>query len=126
MAFLVRIYRIVPLIAVLLILALVVYFVARFKFPSPRAKQIVINLFVVLTTLLNVFFLLATLYAFFDNNLFGVELFVSFLVVTIIGQIITMVCNHRFLQHYPQYKDKAVPAHIRTWFHEKFHHDDFV
>ena len=103
MAFLVRIYRIVPLIAVLLILALVVYFVARFKFPSPRAKQIVINLFVVLTTLLNVFFLLATLYAFFDNNLFGVELFASFLVVTIVGQIITMVCNHRFLQHYPQY-----------------------
>ena len=124
MAFFVRIYRIVPLVAVLIILAVVVYLVASFKFPSPKAKKIVIDMFYVITAVLCVFFILATLYAVLDSNMFGVELFASFFAVALIGLIIVAVCNHKFLKHYPQYKDKAVPARVHTWFEKFKHHDD--
>ena len=115
MTFFVRLYRVAPLLAVLFLVGAIVYFVARFRFPTPRAKQITINFFSIVFGVLSVVFVLLALYGLFDGNEFAAELFASFLVVTLLGLIIARICNWRFLKKWPQYKYKAQDATTLTW-----------
>ena len=118
--FLIRLTRIVPFVGILIVLALVIYFVALFRFPNAKAKHIVIQFFTWVCSILSVVFLAITLYGCMDGNLFAIELFGSFLAVVLIGLIITLLVKWRFLKKFPQYKYKAQDAKVQTWWRKLF------
>lgn len=108
MAVVVRLMQSLPLIIALVVLALVVYFVVSWLRSPTRAKEILIQFFTVLTIVLSVFFALASIYAWFENNEPVLELTVSFLVVSLLALGITRICRRVFLKHHPHYVDKGI------------------
>ena len=94
-----RLYRIIPLIVLLALVALVVYFVA---------KEVLIKSFTWLTGILSGFFAIASLYALLERNYFALDIAASFLVVTLIALGIVLVCKAVFLKHHPQYRKKPM------------------
>ncbi len=114
--FLIRLTRIVPFVIFLAVLALVIYFIARFRFPSARAKQIVIEFFTAICVILCVALGVITLLTVLDNNVFAVEIFGSFLAAAVLGLVVVRICNWRFLKKYPQYKHRPNDAFVySTW-----------
>lgn len=103
---LVRIYRMIPLLVVLAIVTGIVYGVAYLKYTPPRAKEIVLKFLTWVNLILTVIFGLAALYAVFEKNTMVMELFACFAVVTILGLIITRICNAVFLKHNPAYRHR--------------------
>ncbi len=99
--------RSVPLVIALVLLAIVAYFVLQFKYSPPRAKSILIKMFIVITGALSAFFALACLYALLEGNMAVLELFAAFLAVTAVGLVIVLVCRYRFLKHNPEYRKRA-------------------
>lgn len=106
----VRLYRIIPLLLVLAVIAGVVYVVVSFKRSPSRAKEVLIGVFTWLTIILSAFFLLVTLYALFEGNDAVFDLAASFLATTLIGLAITRICNAVFLKHHPDYRHKPMKA----------------
>lgn len=92
----------------------VIYIIARFRFPSARAKQIVIDVFTVISVVLCVALAFITLMTVLDSNMFAVELFGSFLVAALLGLLIVRLCNRSFLKKYPQYKHRPEDAFVYT------------
>lgn len=110
MAILARIFQSVPLMIALIVLAIVVYlFVAWLRSPL-RAKEILIKMFTVITIVLSVAFILASLYAFMESNIKVLEVTGSFLIVSLLALGITRFCRWRFVRNHPQYKNKALPT----------------
>lgn len=103
---LVRIYRMIPLLIVLAVVTGIVYAVASLKYTPPRAKEIVIRFLTWVNIILTAFFGLAALYALFEKNDMVMELFACFAVVTVLGLIITRICNAVFLKHNPAYRHR--------------------
>lgn len=99
--------RSIPLVIALVILAIVAYFILQFKYSPPRAKSILIKMFLVITAGLSAIFALACLYALLEDNVAVLELFAAFLAVTVIGLVIVLVCRYRFLKHHPEYRKRA-------------------
>lgn len=114
-----RLSRIIPLLAVLAVVAGVVYVVAMFLYSPTRAKEILIKLFTFLMSVLSAFFALASLYALFEGNVGVLDLTASFLVTTLIGLGITLLCRHVFLKHNPNYRKKPEKASGFKWFRFK-------
>lgn len=112
--FLIRLTRIVPFVIFLAVLAVVIYLVARFRFPSARAKQIVIDFFTVICVALCIVLGVITLLTVLDGNTFAVEIFGSFLAAAVLGLVIVRICNWRFLKSYPQYKHRPEDAFVYT------------
>ena len=112
--FFIRLTRVAPFLAVLAVLAVVIYIIARFRFPSARAKQIVIDVFTVISVVLCVGLAFITLMTVLDSNMFAVELFGSFLVAALLGLLIVRLCNRSFLKKYPQYKHRPEDAFVYT------------
>ena len=92
---------------VLVLLALIIYFVVSWARSPERAKEVLIKFFTVLNSILSIFFLLATAYAFFEGNQPVLELTLSFLVVTVLALAITRICRWRFVKNHPHYMDKS-------------------
>lgn len=110
MAIIARLLQSVPLIIALVVLAIVVYlFVAWLRSPL-RAKEILIKMFTVLTSVLSVAFGLASLYALAEHNMVVLEVTATFFVVALLALGITRLCRWRFVRHHPQYKNKAMPT----------------
>lgn len=107
MALVVRLLQSLPLVIVLVILALVIYFVVSWARSPERAKEVLIKFFTVFNSILSIFFLLATAYAFFEGNQPVLDLTVSFLVVAVLALVITRVCRWRFVKNHPHYTDKS-------------------
>ena len=107
MALVARLLQSLPLVIVLVILALVIYFVVSWARSPERAKEVLIKFFTVFNSILSIFFLLATAYAFFEGNQPVLELTVSFLVVAVLALVITRVCRWRFVKNHPHYMDKS-------------------
>ncbi len=103
----VRLVRAVPLIVVLVILAVIAYFVMQFKYSPPRAKSMLIQLFTWITGGISGFFVLACLYALIEKNITVLELFATFLAAGLICLGITRICYAVLVRHYPEYKRKA-------------------
>ena len=101
----IRLYRAIPLIIVLAVLALIVYAVVSYRSSPNRAKRLMIKIFTGLFIGLTVFFALVALYALFEHNEFVAELFASFGLVTLVGLGITTICRYRFKKHHPHYAD---------------------
>lgn len=108
MLFVVRLLQCWPLIVALIVLALVVYFVVAWAYSPTKAKEVLIKLFTVLTSVLSGFFIIASLYALLENNTTVLELTASFAVITLVALAITRVCRWRFVKNHPNYKDKPV------------------
>lgn len=107
MAIIARLLQSLPLVIVLIVLAVIIYFVVSWLRSPQRAKEVLIQFFTVLNSILSGFFLLATAYAFFEGNQPVLELTVSFLVVTVLALVITRVCRWRFVKNNPHYMDKS-------------------
>ena len=75
MALVARLLQSLPLVIVLVILALVIYFVVSWARSPERAKEVLIKFFTVFNSILSIFFLLATAYAFFEGNQPVLELY---------------------------------------------------
>ena len=102
----VRLSRSLPLMIVLVVLAIILYFVISY-FRSPmKAKEMLIKVFLVLCSIISIFFILASLYALVDGNEPVLELAASFAGVGIVGLIITLICRYVFLKHHPHYRAK--------------------
>ena len=108
----IRLYRILPLLILLAVVAAVVYVIMSFRYSSDRAKATLITVFTWLTIVLSAVFLIATLYAVFEQNNTVVELAGSCLATTLIGLGITRLCNHIFKKNHPRYGEEVAQATI--------------
>lgn len=113
MGLLARLSRVVPLALLLALLAVIVYLVVTYRHSPARAKEVLIRLFTWLCGALSVFFVLASVYAFFDHAPAVLDLTLSFLAVSLVGLGITRLCNYRFLKHNPAYRKKRLAATTR-------------
>ena len=108
----IRLYRILPLLVLLAVVAALVYVIMSFRYSSERAKAVLITVFTWLTSILSVFFALVTLYALFEHNEPVIELVGSCLAVTVIGLVITRICNRVFRKNHPRYGEEVAKATI--------------
>ena len=111
-----RLYRIIPLLIILGIVALIIYFIASWRYTPARAKEILIALFSWINIGLSGFFFLATAYAALEGNWFVAEFFVWFLATTLLLWFITYLCKRTFLKHNPNYQWKVNASGIREHF----------
>ena len=102
-----RLYRIIPLIIALAIIAVAVYVIVSYASSSTKAKDVLTKGFLWLTGLLSAFFSLASLYALLEGNFFALDIMASFLAVTLTAFALVVICRIVFLKHHPQYKKKA-------------------
>lgn len=100
----IRLYRILPLILILAVIAIIVYFVLTWRYSSNKAKEVLIRVFTVITIALSVFFGIVTLYAVFEQNVPVIELTGSCLAIGLIGLLITRICNAVFRKHHPNFR----------------------
>ncbi len=107
MAIIARLLQSLPLVILLVVLALVIYFVVSWVRSPQRAKEVLIQFFTVFNIVLSAFFLLASAYAFFEGNQPVLELTGSFLVVAVLALVITRICRWRFVKNNPHYMDKS-------------------
>ena len=108
----IRLYRIIPLLILLAVVAGVVYVIMSFRYSSDRAKATLITVFTWLCSILSLFFVLATVYAIFEHNDTVIELAGSFLATTLVGLGITRICNHVFKKNHPHYGEEVAQATI--------------
>lgn len=106
----IRLYRILPFIIVLAVLAVALYLIMSFRYSSAKAKGIMIKVFFWIFTVLSVAFLIVTAYALLEQNEAVTEFFGSCLAVTLIGLAITLICRAVFKKHHPFYGEKVVEA----------------
>ena len=64
----IRLYRILPLLVLLAVIAAVVYLIMSFRYSSERAKAVLIRVFTWLCAILSVAFGIITVYALFEHN----------------------------------------------------------
>lgn len=95
--------RSIPLVILLVVLAVVIYFFIAWRRSPLRAKEILIKVFTVLCSAIAIFFALVSIYAVVDNNTPVLELAASCAVVGVVGLIITLICRHFFRKHHPHY-----------------------
>lgn len=101
-----RLYRALPLLAILAIIAVAIYVIVSWRYTPAKAKEVLIKCFIVLNGALSIFFVLATLYAWLEGNRFVADFFITLLVTTLIILGITFICRWRFLKHNPNYRWK--------------------
>jgi len=108
----IRLYRILPLLVLLAVVAVVVYLIMSFRYSSERAKATLIKVFTWLCGILSVFLAIVTLYALLEQNQPVIELAGSCLAVTVIGLFVTRICNHIFRKNHPRYGEDVAKATI--------------
>lgn len=108
----IRLYRILPLLVLLAVVAAIVYLIMSFRYSSERAKATLIRVFTWLCAVLSVVFGIITAYALFEHNQPVVELFGSCLGVTLVGLVITRICNAVFRRNHPRYGEDVAKATI--------------
>lgn len=108
----IRLYRIVPLIVLLAVIAGAMYLIMSFRYSSDRAKASLIKVFTWLCALLSGFFALATVYALFERNDTVIELAGSLLATSLVGLVITRACHHVFKKNHPHYGEEVAQATI--------------
>lgn len=99
-----RLSRIVPLLAILAVIAIAIYVFVSWRSTPARAKEVLIKVFTVLNTALSAFFLLATFYAWLEGNTFVADFFITCMLTTLAILGITLLCRRAFLKHNPNYR----------------------
>ena len=113
--FFVRLYRLVPMLAVLLVTSIIIYAVVSMRSTRPQAKSAVLKFFTWSFLVTTVVFTLATLYALLEKNTQVIELMGSFAVACLIFLVITRICYRVFISHYPNFAEKPTRARIVHW-----------
>ena len=108
----IRLYRILPLLVIMAVVAVVVYLIMSFRYSSDKAKAVLIKVFTWLCIVLSVVFGIITIYALFEQNQPVIELAGSCLAVTLIGLVITRICNWVFRKNHPHYGEEVAQATI--------------
>lgn len=108
----IRLYRILPFLIPLAIIILVAYLIMSFRYTSEKAKVTLIRFLTWLFGILSVVLGLITAYALFEQNQPVIELFGSCVVITLIGLIVTRICNAIFRKNHPNYDEKVTKATI--------------
>lgn len=103
---LVRLYRALPILIVLGILAVLVYLVVSWRHTPTHAKLALIKVFTVANGGLTAFLGLATVYALLDGNEFVADFFFWCGVMTAILLGITLLCRRRFFKKHPKFRWK--------------------
>ena len=99
----VGLFRSLPLLIALAVLAVVLYcFVSWWRSPT-RAKEILIKVFLVVCSAISVISLLISLYSVIDKNTPVLELALSCAFIGVLGLLITLICRHFFKKHHPHY-----------------------
>lgn len=111
MPILFRLLQSLPLVIVLIILAIVVYFVVSWLRSPRHAKAALIKLFTVLTIALSVVFALASAYALLENNMVVLELTGGFLAVAVVALIVTRICRWCFVKNNPNFRWESTETH---------------
>lgn len=111
-----RFTRMVPLFVILGILALIIYVVVSYQKSPNRAKEVLISLFTGITGGISVFFALASLYAWFENNADIFDLFFSFFIAALLVFGLVQVCRMVFYKNHPSYRYKASQARVNSRF----------
>lgn len=106
----VRLYRIIPFLLILAAVAGVVYLVVAARRSPTRAKEVLIKVFVALTTALSAFFAVVSLYAWLEHNDSVFDLAFSFCLASLVCLGITLLCRARFLKNNPHYRKKPKKA----------------
>ena len=114
--FFIRLYRLIPMLAVLLVTAIVIYFVTSLRSTKPQAKSNVLRFFTWAFASMTVAFALVTLYAWAEHNINVTELIGSFAIACLIFLIITRICYRVFISHYPNYAWKPMRSRVIPWF----------
>lgn len=106
----IRLYRILPFIIVLAVLALAIYLIMSFRYTSSKAKAVMIRIFFWLFAVLSVVLLAITIFALLDKNAIVAELFGSCLAISAAGLVITLICRAIFRKNHPYYGEKVTEA----------------
>ena len=114
--FFVRLYRLIPMMVVLIVTAIVIYLISSLRASKPQAKSNVLLFFTWSFVVLTIAFALVTLYAWAEKNTNVTELFGSFCVACLIFLVITRICYRVFVSHYPNYAWKPMRARVIPWF----------
>lgn len=101
-----RLSRILPLLAVLAIVAGIVYLVVAWRYSPNKGKEILIRLFTIVMGVFSGFFGLVTLYAWFEHNDPAFDLAVSFLLAGLVGLGITRICRAVFVRNHPNWRKR--------------------
>ena len=113
MGFLARLSRVVPLLIVMAVAAGLIYVVVTYRHSPARAKEVLIKIFTWFNGVVVGFFALVSVYAFFDDAPAVLDLSLSFMIVGLVGLLITRIANWRFLKHNPNYRKKRLAATTR-------------
>ena len=114
--FFVRLYRLIPMMVVLIVTAVIIYLITSLRSSKPQAKSNVLLFFTWAFVVTTIAFALVTLYAWAEHNANVTELFGSFAVACLIFLIITRICYRVFISHYPNYAWKPMRARVIPWF----------
>lgn len=107
-----RLTRLLPIFAVVIIAAVLAYFIISWLSSANRAKEVLIKAFLVLCSVFSGFFVLAMLYAVLEQNWVAVEFAFTFLVPGLVGLAITLICRSVFLRHNPEFAIGPVRATV--------------
>ena len=113
MGFLARLSRVVPLLIIMAVAAGLIYVVVTYRHSPARAKEVLIKIFTWFNGIVVGFFALVSVYAFFDDAPAVLDLSLSFMIVGLVGLLITRIANWRFLKHNPNYRKKRLAATTR-------------
>ena len=113
--FFVRLYRLVPMLAVLIVTSIIIYAVVSMRSTRPHAKAAVLKFFTWSFIITTVVFALATLYAVLEKNTQVTELMGSFAIACLIFLGITQICYRVFISHYPNFAEKPMRSRVITW-----------
>lgn len=99
-----RLYRILPLLIILAILAVVIYLIVSWRHTPARAKEVLITVFTWIDWVSFGLFGLATAYAILEGNAFVADFFLTCAVTMLVIQVIVILAKRSFLKHHPNYQ----------------------
>ena len=108
----IRLYRILPFLILLAVVVLIAYLIMSFRYTSEKAKATLIKFLTWLFSILSVLLGLITLYALFEHNGPVIELFGSCVAITVIGLVVTRICNAIFRKNLPHYWEPVAKATV--------------
>lgn len=100
--------RMLPVVVVLILIAVGLYYLLTKRKTENLAKEILIRIGIWFNLIVGGIFLLLTLYALLDKNLWIVEFFGSIIVVNLVFLAIALIAKHNFLKHRPHYQWKKI------------------
>ncbi len=108
-----RLYRILPLLIILAILAVVIYMIVSWRHTPARAKEVLITVFTWIDWVSAVFFGLATAYAWLEGNAFVADFFLTCAVTMLVIQFGVFLAKRSFLKHHPNYQWRVNASTLR-------------